>query len=826
MQTFFKTWILPILALIVLNIIYFFPALSGKKLSQDDEMLGLSKRQEIVEYREANGEEPLWTNAMFSGMPTFQITTQYPNNGIQYIKEVITYLGKPSRIYIFASLMIMFFIMLRFLSVRPWIAVSASIAYAFSAFFIISFAAGHIAKVHAAAYIAPLLAGVILTLRGKWKLGVILTLIGAGLSIQTNHFQITFYSAFILAAVVIVEGIHAAKSGSIGLFGKRLALVAVAGLIAIGPNVGNLWSTYTYTQESMRGGHSALNEATANTTGAEENKGLNFDYAMSWSYSPVETMGLFIPNILGGGAKQSYDGTKTYETIYNSFRQQGGGRQAEEMANQLTGRRLYWGEQSLVNGAYYVGAVIFFLVILGFQLIEDRLKWAFLGVIIFSVFMAWGRHFELFNRFLFEHLPLYNKFRVPSMALIIVFFTMPLVAALGLERVFSGKMATDKLSKILLRSLYISGGVTLAVAIIGPMFFSFEGLQDADWAKRLNIADMISDRRSLMRTSAFTSTVFIAATFGVLWFYIKGSLKPMVASLLLVGLVVIDLWKFDKDQLGENEWVAEREFAQNFAPSQADQIILKDVDIHYRVFNATTSLTSDSQTSYYHKSIGGYHGAKLARYQDLINEQLSKGNAACYNMLNTKWIIQDNGQGGLAAVPNPGACGNAWFPTSGTPVENTVQEMRAMDSFDPMKDVIYQSSLSEYVGSSVFTPDSGISRSITLTSYDPKNMVYHVNNNGAEALAVFSEIYYAPENQAWEAYIDGEHVEHIRVNYLLRALKIPAGEHEVVFKFEPRTYYAGEKIDLASSLAFYAIIAFLGFLLYRESKSKETVEQE
>ncbi|TNE28764.1 MAG: hypothetical protein EP346_08285 [Bacteroidetes bacterium] len=816
MQTVFKTWILPILALILLNVIYFYPALTGKVLSQDDEMLGLAKRHEISEYREAHGEEPLWTNAMFSGMPTFQITTNYPNNGITYLKQVISLLGKPSRIYIFASMMIMFFIMLRALSVRPWIAVAGSLAFAFSAFFVISFAAGHIAKVHAAAYIAPLVAGVILTLRGKWKLGLILTLIGAGLSIQTNHFQITYYSAFILAAIVITEGVYAVKNGVIGTFAKRLGLVMIAGLIAIGPNIGNLWSTYTYTQESMRGGHSALNE----NSGDSEAKGLDFEYAMSWSYSPLETMGLFIPNIMGGGAKQSYEGTDTYDFLYRNFSQQARGDQAVEMSNRYAGSVMYWGEQSLVNGAYYVGAVLFFLIVFGFQAMEDRLKWALLGVTVISVFMAWGHHFESFNRILFNHLPLYDKFRVPSMALLIVFFTIPLVASLGLERLFSGKLSSEQSTKLLKRSLYITGGIALFFAVIGPAFFSFEGANDGRFAQQLDMSKVIGDRQALMRSSAITSLFFIAATFAALWFYVKGSLKPTYALLAIVALVVVDLWKFDKDQLGKEEWLPEREFAQTFAPSAADQMILKDKDIHYRVFNTTAGLTSDSYTSYYHKSIGGYHGAKLARYQDLIDEQLSKGNISCFNMLNAKWFIQENGQNGKVAVPNPNACGNAWFPSSVTFVDNTVEEMRAMDEFNPQVEVIAQSSLQENIDGFVFAPDSTVNRSIVLESYDPKHMVYKSQNSGGDALAVFSEIYYTPTNQAWQAYVDGEAVDHYRVNYLLRSMVVPSGNHTIEFVFEPKTYYAGEKIDLGMSILFYGIIALLGFMIYRDSKSK------
>lgn len=825
MQTIFKTWILPILALIVLNLIYFYPAITGKVLSQDDEMLGYAKRHETTEYRKTHGEEALWTNSMFSGMPTFQISSYYPNNGLIYIKKALTYLGQPSRMYIFAVMMILFFVMLRLLSVRPWLAIGGAIAFAFSAFFIISFAAGHINKVHAAAYIAPLIAGVILTLRGKWKLGLILTLLGAGLSIQTNHFQITYYSVFIILAICITEGIYAFKNGLISTFLKRLSLLALAAILAIGPNVGNLWSTYTYSKETMRGGHSALSKNDDAQTQDSDKNGLDFNYAMSWSYSPLETMGLFIPNIMGGGAQQSYEGTETYDFLHSNFSKQYRGDQAREISNRYSGSVMYWGEQSLVNGAYYVGAVMFFLLVFGFQAMKDRLKWALLGVTIFSVFLAWGIHFSSLNKILFEYLPLYNKFRVPSMALLIVFFTIPLISTLGLEQLFAGNISKEAAIKMLKRALYITGGASLFFAILAPIFFNFEGVNDQRFAGQIDMNMVIGDRKALMRTSAFTSLFFIAATFGALWFYIKGSLKPVYAALILAALIVVDLWKFDKDQLGKDEWISQKDFDGHYEATPVDQFIMKDTDLHYRVFNTTAGLTSDSYTSYYHHSIGGYHGAKLARYQDLIDEQLSKGNLACFNMLNAKWFIQDNGQGQKVAVPNMEACGNAWFPNSITYVESTMDEMRAMDDFNPSTEVIAQNSYSDYINSAVFTPDSGVTRSIELTSYDPKNMVYHVENNGSEALAVFSEIYYAPKNQAWVAYIDGVPVEHIRVNYLLRALKIPSGSHEVVFKFEPRTYYAGETIDLVSSIVFFVIIFSLGFALYIDKKNKVKTEE-
>lgn len=810
-----KNYLIPVIALIVVNFIYFYPVLQGEKIAQDDIMLGRAKGKEIRDYRTETGDEPLWTQAMFSGMPTFQISTLYPDNIFEHLSRALTYLGKPSSIYIIALLMIGFYILLLTMKVDPWLSFAGAIAFGFSAFFIISLAAGHNAKVRAAAYIPMVVAGVLMTYRGKKLLGFALTALFMGLAIAANHFQITYYLGFIILSIIVAQLVLAIRERTIPEFMKASFILLAAALIGIGPNIGNLWSTISYTKETMRGGSSEL------STKADSEGGLDFEYAMSWSYGKAETMTLFIPNFMGGGAKQSYEGTKTYELFEQTLSAQGMPRQrVQEAANQYSGSYLYWGDQSLVNGGYYVGASLVFLFVFGLFILRGRMLYWIIPAALLSLFMAWGKNLEWFNSILFEYLPLFNKFRVPSMALVILFFLIPFTGMMAVKKLVDGEVSKEELRKRLLHSLYFTGGLALFVALLGPAFFDMDGLRDPQLAQNgFDTNLLLDDRASLMRNSAFRTLFFVGLAFGICWFYLQGKIPRKFFPLALAVLFAADLWTFDKDQLGKDEFISEREYDQNYAPSPADQIILKDDDIHYRVYNTTAGLTSDSYTSYFHKSIGGYHGAKLIRYQDLIENQLSKGNPKVYDMLNAKWFILQDKQGGLTAQPNFNALGNAWFVDSLIWVPDADSEMEALSEFSPSSEAVVDLRYEEYLQGLA----SGSSQSsILLQSYDPKEMIYKADVKGGDQLAVFSEIYYEGHGEDWKAYIDGKHVPHIRVNYLLRGLRIPPGQHEVIFRFEPYTYLVGEKIDLAFSSLF--VLAFIGGIFghYRKSKKEGT----
>lgn len=824
LRTASRSWLYPVLALIAVNLIYFAPVVfQGKQIPQDDIKLGIAKGKEIVDYRAEKGEEPLWTNAMFSGMPTFQMSTFYPNNVLRYIEIGLQKaLVHESGVYIVALLMLGFFFLLRGEKVDPWLSVAGAVAFGFSAFFIISLAAGHNAKIRTAAYMAPLVLGVLLTYRGRTALGFFVAALATGLSIQSNHFQITYYTAIPVLAVSIAYLVAAIKEGSAKQWVLRSALLLAAAVVGIGPNIGNLWSTYAYTKATMRGGHSDLTPVADSTATAPAAKaeGLDFDYAMSWSYGVTESLNLFIPNLMGGGAKQDYSSTKTYETLSRIFQQQGlGGERLRETVNQYSGSFLYWGDQSLVNGAYYLGAVAVFLFVLGLLTVRGTTRNWVLGALLASLVLAWGKNAEFINRFLFETLPLYNKFRVPSMALVVAFLTVPYLGFVGLQQWISGDLSADQKQRKLLMAAGISGGIAALVALLGPALFSLEGLNDANLGQQgFDLGIIEEDRANLMRSSAWRSILFVLAATGLLWLQLKGRVKPAVFAAALVGLVVADQWTFDRDQLGSDDFVSEREFNAAFAPTPADEFILKDTDLHYRVYNTTAGLTSDSYTSYFHKSIGGYHGAKLARYQDLIERQLSQGNIAAFSMLNTKWVImQDQQSGVMQAQPNMSACGNAWFPAEIRQVANADEAMAALSGFDPMQTAIVEQGVDAERLMNSQAPDS--TARITLTAYDPKVMTYAVEGLTSNSTAVFSEVFYEVPGQRWVATADGVEIPVARVNYVLRAAVIPAGTKEVEFRFEPETYTTGSMLDGGFSLL---LLASLGFALWTEFKRRRS----
>jgi len=824
LRTASRSWLYPVLALIAVNLIYFAPVVfQGKQIPQDDIKLGIAKGKEIVDYRAEKGEEPLWTNAMFSGMPTFQMSTFYPNNVLRYIEIGLQKaLVHESGVYIVALLMLGFFFLLRGEKVDPWLSVAGAVAFGFSAFFIISLAAGHNAKIRTAAYMAPLVLGVLLTYRGRTALGFFVAALATGLSIQSNHFQITYYTAIPVLAVSIAYLVAAIKEGSAKQWVLRSALLLAAAVVGIGPNIGNLWSTYAYTKATMRGGHSDLTPVADSTATAPAAKaeGLDFDYAMSWSYGVTESLNLFIPNLMGGGAKQDYSSTKTYETLSRIFQQQGlGGERLRETVNQYSGSFLYWGDQSLVNGAYYLGAVAVFLFVLGLLTVRGTTRNWVLGALLASLVLAWGKNAEFINRFLFETLPLYNKFRVPSMALVVAFLTVPYLGFVGLQQWISGDLSADQKQRTLLMAAGISGGIAALVALLGPALFSLEGLNDANLGQQgFDLGIIEEDRANLMRSSAWRSLLFVLAATGLLWLQLKGRVKPAVFAAALVGLVVADQWTFDRDQLGSDDFVSEREFNAAFAPTPADEFILKDTDLHYRVYNTTAGLTSDSYTSYFHKSIGGYHGAKLARYQDLIERQLSQGNIAAFSMLNTKWVImQDQQSGVMQAQPNMSACGNAWFPAEIRQVANADEAMAALSGFDPMQTAIVEQGVDAERLMNSQAPDS--TARITLTTYDPKVMTYAVEGLTSNSTAVFSEVFYEVPGQRWVATADGVEIPVARVNYVLRAAVIPAGTKEVEFRFEPETYTTGSMLDGGFSML---LLASLGFALWTEFKRRRS----
>lgn len=816
---------LPIIGLLIVNFIYFYPALQGKVLEQDDIKLGYAKGKEIRDYREATGEEPLWTEAMFSGMPTFQISTLYPNNWLNLFQQTISWIGgKSSSIYIIFALMFGFYLALIAMKVDPWLAAVGAVAFAFSAFFIISYGAGHNAKVRTAAYIAPVVMGVMMAYRGKLLAGFSITALFVGMSIYSNHFQITYYLAILIVLIGLVELAYAIVQKTLPAFVKSSVVLIAAALLGIGPNIGNLWSTYEYTKETMRGGSSEL------TAKKESKGGLSFEYAMSWSYGMSETLNLIYPDFSGGGSAQLYEGTQTHDQYFRnvagSLQQRGTPKKAaEEQANRYIASWFYWGDQALVNGGYYLGAVVFFFFVFALFVVNGKVRTWIVTATLFSILLAWGKNAAWINEFLFDYLPIYSKFRVPSMTFVILFFTVPFMAFLGINKVYKGEIQKADITKYGMYALGITGGLSLFLALFGGFLFPFEGPNDARFAEMgIELDLLFEDRVSLMRKSAIKTLAFCGAGFLWLWAMANNKLKPAISIAALAILVLMDQWGFDKQHLNADDFSTAKNYEAAFAPSGADQFILKDEDIHYRVWNTTASLKADSYTSYHHKSIGGYHGAKLIKYEDLIDNQLSKQNMACFDMLNAKWFIVADQQGQLQPSPNPGACGAAWIVNDVIRVENADAEMAALNNFSPKTQVIVDKRYADYMADVPMRSTDSTS-TIDITSYDPKHMVYEANITSPMAMAVFSEIYYEGGDNDWKVNIDGESVDHIRVNYLLRGLKVPQGKHTIEFTFEPRSYYTGEKISLAFSILLFASLGLGAFKSYKSSTTEESEEE-
>jgi general stress protein CsbA len=809
-----RTWILPIAILLGLNVAFLSPAyLSGDILDQDDIKLGYAKSKEIRDYREANGEEPLWTNSMFSGMPTAQISTKYGGNIFQYITGAVKAIGgTTSSTYIIFYLMIGGFIGLRGLGVNHWLSTIGGFAYGYSGFFIIGYAAGHNAKVNTAAFIPLMIMALLLIFEKKnWK-AMILMAIFAGLSIHRNHFQITYYAGLFMGIIWITYLIKYAREKALPEFAKLTGWLLVAAVLSIGPNLANMWGTQVYTKESMRGGISELTNKNQN----QGEGGLSFDYAMAWSSGIYESVALVIPNAAGGGMMVDYSdmGTETFDQLVRAFRQQGmNASQAEAQANQYMGAAfMKWTGESMGNGAYYVGAGVFFLFCLALFTVGGTMRnWVLASGIVF-LFMAWGSNFESFNKLLFDALPLYNKFRVPSMAMVVLFFLIPFYGIYGLN----SWIRLDKAArmKAFTRGAAAFAGFVVLFGLIAPYAMNLEGARDAGFTQQgFSLDQLISDRQGIITSSAMRSLIFGLLTAAALYVWHIGKLNQ-VATIAAVGAItLLDLYGFDRDQLELDDFQSKRQWEQQYAPNAANQAILQDNDPHFRVWNSTAGLTNDSYTSYHHKSIGGYHGAKLQRYQDLIDNQLNKQNMACFSMLNAKYVIAQGANGQPQAQRNPNACGNAWSVSTINVVANADAEMAALSSFNPKSTAVVDARYGDYLGNTTsFAPAK-----VKLTSYDPKYMEYSFE--GGNAFVVFSEIYYEGSGNDWQAYIDGEPVEHIRVNYTLRGMKVPAGKHEIVFEFKPKSFYAGQKVNMAGSGLLLLLIAYFGWSAYKESKA-------
>ena len=785
-----KPHIIIIILFALISFAYFSPLIEGKSIDGHDIKTWIGMSKEISDFRDSSGTEALWTNSMFSGMPAYQISVKYSSNLVRYIDKVIT-LGFPRPANILFLYLLGFYLLLLSLKVDYRIAAVGAIAYAFSSYFFIIIQAGHMTKAHAIAYLPMVVASVIYTYRGKLLLGGVLTALTVALELYSNHLQITYYLIFILIFIGLYQLFYDYNTKNLPSFFKRSAVLILAALLATGTCFTRLKTTMDYGKDSTRG-KSELTNNIENKT-----KGLDKDYATQWSYGIAETMTLLIPNFHGGASQGELS---TDSETYNALKRSPN---AKKIIKNLP---LYWGDQPIVSGPTYAGAIVIFLFLLSLFLLKGRFKYWILTLTILSIFLAWGKNFMPLTELFLDFFPGYNKFRAVSMILIVAEFTLPLLAFLAFNNfIFSD---ANKLSKIksLKNAFFMTGGITLLFSLAPNMFFDFVGVNDSVLASNgWPVEALQSDRASMLSSDAWRSFFFVSLAFLSLFLFIKNKVSSNNIILVFAVLLLLDMWTINKRYLNDSHFIRSSKIKTPYKATQADNYILSDNDPNFRVFNQSVSTFNDASTSYFHKSIGGYHGAKLKRYQELIDSHISKGNMQVLNMLNTKYFILQTGKVNI----NPNVLGNAWFIKDVKIVENADDEILALNDFDASSiaviDKRFQSSLGE------FSEDS--SSNIKLDEYQP-NYLRYSSVSTKNQIAVFSEVYY---DKGWNSYIDGELVSHFRANYILRAMNIPKGNHTIEFRFEPEIFKIGERISLASSIL---LIISLIFVSLRELKLK------
>lgn len=800
-------YLLAAVLFIAIAVIYCKPVLEGKVIYQGDVKQWQGMAQETLDYHQKTGHWSFWTNSMFSGMPTYQIAGSTTSSAWLKPLHALSGLFFNSVLAILIGYFVGFFIMMRAFGVNKWLSIVGALAVAFSSYFFIIIPAGHESKAYTLGLMAPVVAGFFLIFRKKYGWGVSLTMVYAALGLM-KHPQMSYYIFMMLGVFAVAEvAIHIREKRV-----KDLCLGALIFLLSLGIGVGTgyakLRSNQEYVKETMRGGHSELTKDLEEMALADDEDGLSLEYATQWSYGVGETMTLLIPNVMGGSSNYKL-GTDSH--VYKAMianRVPAG--DARNMAQSLP---MYWGDQPFTSGPVYVGALVCLLFVLGLFLVKGPYKWALLAATVLSVLLSWGHNFMGLTRFFYQYFPFYSKFRTVSSILVVAELTIPLLGFLGLKAATDGSVDKPQVLKALFRSVYISAGLCLLVALFGPALFSFAGASDVqlgnlpDW-----FMDAIrADRISMMRGDAIRSLIFILLGAGTLWLYLKEKIKfPYMVALCGV-LVLADMWPVNKRFFNDDNFVSKKEDTAYFAKQPYEEQILQDPELYFRVFNVASNTFNDARTSYYLKSVGGYHAAKLRRYQDLIDQHLSTGNQSVVDMLNVKYLIGQTESGRLGIQENTTRLGNAWFVDRVEWVDTPDQESDLLHELDLATTAVADKRFASLVGDRSATP-SDAQASITLTSYAPDVLTY-TSHAAASKVAIFSDIYYP---YGWKATIDGQPVDHFRANYVLRALLIPAGDHEIRFAFEPDAIRQGNKVSIAFIVLMYVLIGvFMGMGIYR-----------
>lgn len=828
--------IIAVVAFIVVSLVFFSPVMEGKKLFQSDMAQFDGASKELHDYEKASGEGANWANAMFSGMPSYQIAFPQSNNIFNTIAPPLTLWNRNFDAGIFFIMMLGFYVFMCSMGAKPLISAFSALIYALGSYNVIIITVGHITKAWAMAMIAPILAGMILVFKRKYISGIIIFTLSLGLQIYFNHIQITYYTLIAALILGMTYLIYAIKEKQIKNFALSCGALIIAAVIAVMPNSSHLALNAEYAKHTMRGGSELSIKANDNAN--NNKKGLTIDYAYAWSYGVGETLTMLIPDFRGGGSSdnrwESLAENRLQE-IQSTQPAQASHPQINQVVNQYAGST-YWGEQPFTAGTVYFGAIVIFLSLLGFLLIKGAERWWLLFATIVSILMSWGSNFMILNEFLFNHLPLYNKFRTPSMILVIANVTLVITAFLGLKEFFNKEIDNNKKTTSLFISGGIVGGFCLLCALLPDLFASFTSSQDSVFETMLGnsfIQALYEDRKSAFTSDALRSFIFIAIAFVSLFLFAKDKLKKEIIVIVIIGIAsVIDLWQVDKRYISNDNYKKPYELEIQSTP--ALETIKADVEAkninHYRVYNMAVNTFNDASTSFYVPSIGGYHGAKLQRYQDIISfhltnpnyvqkdlndtsllrtnpirqffytyqQQIKCPNLQVLNMLDTKYFILPVGQEGGTAIENPEACGAAWFVENIKTVNTADEEILALNDFNPQHTAILNKEFASQLQNKDFS-NADQQATIALQESPNKNpdlKIYKTKSTTAQ-LCVFSEIYY---KEGWKAYIDGKEAPILRANYVLRALEVPAGEHTIELRCEPDTLKTFNIINLIGSI--------------------------
>ena len=817
--------VLAVLLFAVLAFAYFFPAdIEGRILYRHDASAGRGAGQEGVEYQQKTKERSRWTNALFAGMPTYQMAPSYHSTDKLGVAINAYHLWLPENVWYVFAYLLGFYILLRAFDFRQHLAALGSIIWAFSTYFLIIIAAGHIWKVWALAYLPPMIAGIVLAYREKYLPGFVVTAIFTAFEINANHVQMTYYYMFIIFFLVIAWLVEAIREKQLMRFVKATGVCLAAGILGLCMNLSNLYHTWQYSQESMRGKSELVKQNSANQT----NSGLERDYITQWSYGIGETWTLLVPNTKGGASvplssneTAMAKANPNYMEIYNQIGQ-------------------YWGEQPGTSGPVYVGAFVLMLFILGLFIVKGPVKWALLAATILSILLSWGKNFMGFTDFFIDYMPMYAKFRTVASILVIAEFTIPLLAMLALKKFLEEPEQIKPRMKYVGISFLLTGGVAILFSLMPSAFFSsfistseMQALQGlpAEYIQPI-MANLTEMRQAMFTSDSLRSFYIILVGTGVLLAVAYGKLKKDYAVGIILVLCLVDLWTVNKRYLNDEMFVpkSEREAPQQM--TQADEQILRDKSLDYRVLNLASNTFNENETSYYHKSIGGYHAAKLRRYQEMIEQYISpemqqlfmavseaggdmtkiNGDSVCpvLNMLNTKYMIFPLQGGQTVPLQNPYTYGNAWFVDKLQYATNANEEIAAVGRINLRHEAVADAKFKEQLGEAVEQDSVSI---VTIKAYEPNELTYEVNS-GKGGVVVFSEIYYP----GWTATIDGQPAELGRVNYILRALNVKPGKHDVVLTFKPKSVETTENIAYASYFILTLVLLVAGFMGIRRRK--------